>query len=74
MIRNDKSICVGLYANKKYIDKDITHNDIANNNLFYKSIEYSSTFEKDINSLVNNKLVKIKYGATGFMLIKHSGI
>lgn len=73
IIKNDKSICVGLYPNKVYIDnKDLSYNDISNNNLFYKSIQYSSTFEKDINSLENNKLIKIKHGATGFMLIKRN--
>ena len=73
MIKNDKSICVGLYANKRYIDnKDISYTDISNNNLFYKSIQYSSTFEQNINSLENNKLIKIKHGATGFMLIKRN--
>ncbi len=73
MIKNDKSICVGLYANKNYIiKKDTPLTDISSNDFFFKCIQYSSTFEQNINSLVNDKLIKIKHGATGFMLIKRS--
>jgi len=76
MIHNNKSICVGLYANKDYIvnsnhdTNDANDANDANSDFFFKCIQYSSTFEQNINSLVNNKLIKIKHGATGFMIIE----
>lgn len=64
LINHKKEICVGLYANKVY--------QIINTENRFKQIQYSSTFFDENNSMDSNKLMKIKHGATGFMLIERS--
>lgn len=62
LINHKKELVVGLYANKSYI--------IVESNNFFKKIQYSSTFFPENNIMDKNKLMEIKHGATGFMLIE----
>lgn len=61
LINHKKELCVGLYANKAYIDTKTTNT--------FKKLQYSSTFFAENNTMDKNKLMEIKHGATGFMLI-----
>lgn len=62
LIKHKKEICVGLYANKNYIDNG--------NPAPFKNIQYSSTFFPEHNNMSPDGLMEIKHGATGFMLIE----
>ena len=62
LINHKKNICVGLYANKAYQN--------VNTENRFKQIQYSSTFFDENNTMDSNKLMEIKHGATGFMLIE----
>ena len=62
LINHKKELVVGLYANKSYL--------IVESNNFFKKIQYSSTFFPENNIMDKNKLMEIKHGATGFMLIE----
>ena len=61
LINHKKELIVGLYANKSYMIVD-SHNQ-------FKKIQYSSTFFNENNMMGPDKLMEIKHGATGFMLI-----
>jgi hypothetical protein len=58
LINHKKDICVGLYSNNQFIDDTL------------KKVKYSSIFYTGENMMENStKLMKIKYGSSGFMLI-----
>ena len=63
LLNHKKEICIGLYANKTYLD------NVKSDNRF-KKIQYSSRFFTENNTMNNDKLMEIKYGATGFMMIE----
>lgn len=63
LIRHDKELGVGLYANKAYVG-------IKKDPNLFKNIQYSSTFFDNGHTMSPNNLLEIKHGATGFMLIK----
>ena len=63
LIRHDKELGVGLYANKAYVG-------IKKDPNLFKNIQYSSTFFDNGHTMTPNNLLEIKHGATGFMLIK----
>ena len=62
LINHKKELVVGLYANKSYMIVD-SHNQ-------FKKIQYSSTFFNENNTMDGDKVMEIKHGATGFMLIE----
>lgn len=64
LINHKKDIVVGLYANKSY-QKIVSDNE-------FKKIQYSSTFFDENNVMDENRLMEIKHGATGFMLISRN--
>ena len=64
LIGHKKDICVGLYSQKIY-------SNIDTDNVF-KKVQYSSVFFNGNNTMDENKLMEIKYGASGFMLIQRN--
>ena len=64
LIKHKKELVVGLYANKSYMIVD-SHNQ-------FKKIQYSSTFFNENNTMGPDKLMEIKHGATGFMMIQRN--
>lgn len=73
----NKEVCVGIYPSKTFIFNDIkkyVEKNVEPNNLESLCLNYMLNYERDENNkvIVDNekKLIKLKYGTTGFMLIK----
>ena len=66
LIKHNKDIIIGLYANKSYI---VNEKREVDGNL-YKALQYSTTFLGAVANMDKDKLMQVKYGATGFMCIK----
>ena len=66
LIKHNKDIIIGLYANKSYIVNE--KREVQGN--LYNALQYSTTFLGAVANMDKDKLMQVKYGATGFMCIK----
>jgi len=72
LINHNKEIVIGLYPNKGYKFNNYLSDGrkIETPDDVFKTLEYSTGFNEIINTIHDNNLIEVKYGATGFMMIK----